>query len=164
MDFLYANGLAFLAWTIACLWIPFVVIFFIASRKQSPLRPMADSPGLLELPNLSVIVAARNESACIETCIRSLFHQDYPDLEVVAVNDRSSDDTAQILERLALEFGDRLKVVHVSSLPSGWFGKPNALDLGMKSVTGSMVCFTDADCEFLHPAAMRTSVVEMLRG
>lgn len=163
MGFLYANGLAFLAWTIACLWIPFVVIFFIASRKQSPLLPMTDSPGLLELPNLSVIVAARNESACIETCIRSLFHQDYPDLEIVAVNDRSSDDTAQILERLALEFGDRLKVVHVSSLPSGWFGKPHALDLGMKSATGSIVCFTDADCQFLHPAALGTSVAEVLR-
>ncbi|MEJ7594515.1 MAG: glycosyltransferase [Planctomycetaceae bacterium] len=125
---------------------------------------MIDSPKLLELPKLSVIVAARNESVCIETCIRSLFRQDYPDLEVVAVNDRSTDDTGEILDRLALEFADRLQVVHVSTLPSGWFGKPHALDLGMKSASGSMVCFTDADCEFLAPAALRTSSVEMLRG
>ncbi len=161
MDFLYANGFTLFAWIIVCLWIFFVVAFFFASRKQSPLRPMTDAPRPQDLPKLSVIVAARNEAACIETCIRSLFRQDYFDLQVVAVNDRSSDDTAKILDRLALEFGDRLRVVHVSSLPHGWFGKPHALDLGMKSASGSIVCFTDADCEFLHPSALRTSVVEM---
>jgi len=164
MNLLYPNGLTLLAWTITCLWIPFVVIFLVASRKQSPLRPMIDSPELSELPILSVIVAARNESACIEICIRSVFRQDYPDLEVVAVNDRSSDETGEILDRLVTEFGDRLRVVHVSSLQSGWFGKPHALDQGMKSIRGSMVCFTDADCEFLAPSALRTSVLEMLRG
>ena len=161
MDLFYANGFTLLAWIIVCLWVFFVVAFFFASRKQSPLRPMTKAPGTLDLPKLSVIVAARNEAACIETCIRSLFRQDYIDLQVVAVNDRSSDDTAKILERLAVEFGDRLRVVHVTSLPSGWFGKPHALDLGMQSANGSLICFTDADCEFLHPAALRTSVVEM---
>ncbi|MBC7966585.1 MAG: glycosyltransferase, partial [Fuerstia sp.] len=164
MDFPYAKGLTLLAWTIVCLWIPFVFVFFNACRKHSSLRPLIDAPNSSELPKLSVIVAARNEAACIETCIRSLFRQDYPDLEVVAVNDRSSDGTGEILERLAVEFADRLRVVHVSSLSPGWFGKPHALDLGMKSVSGSMVCFTDADCEFLAPAALRTSVVEMRRG
>jgi len=163
MDFLFANGLTLLAWTTTCLWIPFVVLFFIASRKQSPLLPLTDTPGLVELPKLSVIIAARNESTCIEMCVRSLFHQDYPALEIVAVNDRSSDDTPEILDRLAREFGDRLRIVHVAALPSGWFGKPHALDLGMKSAGGSMVCFTDADCEFLDSAALRTSVMEMRR-
>ena len=163
MDFLYANGFTLFAWIIVCLWIFFVVAFFFASRKQSPLRPMTDAPEPLDLPKLSVIVAARNEAACIETCIRSLFRQDYINLQVVAVNDRSNDETAKIVDRLALEFGDRLRVVHVTSLPSGWFGKPHALNLGMKSASGSIICFTDADCEFLHPAALRTSVVEMQR-
>jgi chlorobactene glucosyltransferase len=163
MDFLCANGLTLLAWTTTSLWIPFVVLFFIASRKQSPLRPLKNAQELVELPKLSVIVAARNESACIETCVRSLFHQDYPGLEVVTVNDRSSDDTSEILDRLAREFGDRLQVVHVTALPSGWFGKPHAMDSGLKRAAGSMVCFTDADCEFLDPAALRTSVMEMRR-
>jgi chlorobactene glucosyltransferase len=163
MDFLCANGLTLLAWTTTSLWIPFVVLFFIASRKQSPLRPLKNAQELVELPKLSVIVAARNESACIETCVRSLFHQDYPGLEVVTVNDRSSDDTSEILDRLAREFGDRLQVVHVTALPSGWFGKPHAMDSGLKRAGGSMVCFTDADCEFLDPAALRTSVMEMRR-
>ncbi len=161
MDFLYANGFTLFAWVIACQWIFFVGAFFFASRNNSSLLPTMGTVELPDLPRLSVIVAARNEAACIETCIRSLFRQDYNDLQVVAVNDRSSDDTAKILERLALEFGDQLQVVHVTSLPSGWFGKPHALDLGMKSASGSIVCFTDADCEFLHPAALRTSVMEM---
>jgi len=161
MDFLYANGFTLFAWMIVCLWIFFVVAFFFASRKHSPLRPMMDTRRTLDLPKLSVIVAARNEAACIETCIRSLFRQDYIDLQVVAVDDRSSDDTAKILDQLALEFGERLRVIHATSLPSGWFGKPHALDLGMQSASGCIICFTDADCEFLHPAALRTSVVEM---
>ena len=164
MDFPYTSGLTVLAWGIACLWIGFLVAFLNACRKRSALQPLTNSPESLELPKLSVIVAARNESVCIETCIRSLLRQDYPDLEVVAVNDRSTDDTGEILDRLAIEFSDRLRVLHVSSLPSGWFGKPHALDLGMKSASGSMVCFTDADCEFLAPAALRTSSVEMLRS
>ena len=146
MDSTYTSGLTVLAWTTACLWVAFVVVFLKACRKRSSLRPMIHSAELLELPKLSVIVAARNESAGIETCIRSLFRQDYPDLEVVAVNDRSTDDTGEILDRLAIEFARQLRVVHVTSLPSGWFGKPHALDLGMKSAGGSMVCFTDADC------------------
>ncbi len=166
MDFPYTSGhgLTVLAWTTACAWIAVLLIFVNACRKRSSLRPMTDSPTSLELPKLSVIVAARNESACIETCIRSLFRQDYPHLEIVAVNDRSTDDTGEILDRLAVEFSDRLRVLHVTLLPTGWFGKPNALDLGMKIASGSMVCFTDADCEFQAPSALRTSVVEMLRG
>ena len=164
MTFPDINGLAVLAWVIACAWIAIVVVYISACRKRSSLRPLTDSPTGSNLPKLSVIVAAKNESTCIETCIRSLFRQDYPDFEVVAVNDRSSDDTGEILDRLATEFGDRLQVVHVSMLPAGWFGKPHALQMGMKSATGSMVCFTDADCEFLAPSALRTTVVEMLRS
>ena len=164
MDYPDINGLSLLAWTTACLWIAVVCIFLNASRKRSTLQPLVDCPQSLELPKLSVIVAARNESSCMETCIRSLFRQDYPNLEVVAVNDRSTDDTGAILDRLAEEFGGRLRVNHVTLLPSGWFGKPHALDLGMKSASGSLVCFTDADCEFLAASALRTSVVEMLRG
>ncbi len=164
MDISNTSGLTLLAWAIASLWIVVVVMFANACRKRKTLQLLIESPNLSELPKLSVIVAARNESECIETCIRSLFQQDYPELEVVAVNDRSTDDTGAILDRLAEEFAGRLRVNHVNSLPTGWFGKTHALDLGMKSASGSMVCFTDADCEFLAPAALRTSVVEMLRG
>ena len=152
-----------IAWAIAGVWIVIISVFVRASTKQSVLRPMGDRVESVEVPRLSVIVAARNELNCIETCIRSLFGQDYPDLEVVAVNDRSTDGTAEILDRLALEFAGRLRVCHIETLPLGWFGKPHALNLGLQSATGSLVCFTDADCEFLAPSALRTTVIELLR-
>jgi chlorobactene glucosyltransferase len=151
------------AWGVAATWIAITVAFVRGCRKWTLLRPAGDSSALDNSPRLSVLVAARNESGCIETCLRSLLRQDYPDFEVVAVNDRSTDDTAEILDRLAIEFAGRLRVVHVSALPAGWFGKPHALNLGLQSATGSLVCFTDADCEFQSPAALRTTVTELLR-
>lgn len=149
-------------WAVVAAWVAILAAFTLGCRKRSLLRPLSRETKLDDVPRLSVIVAARNEADCIETCIRSLFRQDYRNLEVVAVNDRSTDDTRAILERLAVEFAGRLKVVSVSSLPSGWFGKPHALDLGLQSATGSLILFTDADCEFLNPAALRTAVAEML--
>ena len=157
------NGWTIFAWAIVCAWVAVIVVFARACRKQKTLQPMSDLVDFNCVPRLSVIVAARNESECIENCIRSLFRQDYPNLEVVAINDRSTDDTAEILNRLALEFADRLRVEHVSHLPAGWFGKPHALTLGLQSAAGSLICFTDADCVFQAPSALRTSVAELSR-
>lgn len=148
----------FLAWAIACIWMAIIVVFIRATRQQVSLTPTDAPVDHVDVPRLSVIVAARNETNCIENCIRSIFRQDYPDLEVVAVNDRSTDDTAAILDRLAVEFGDRLKVLHVTQLPTGWFGKPHALTLALQRATGSVVCYTDADCVFQAPSALRTTV------
>ena len=165
-DALTWDAWAIIAWGVAGAWIAVMVVFVRARRKWSSLRPMSTRLELAPqppVPRLSVIVAARNEEDCIETCIRSLFRQDYPDFEVVAVNDRSTDDTAAILDRLALEFAGRLRVVHIWALPKGWFGKPHALGLGLQRATGSLVCFTDADCEFQSPATLRTTVAELTR-
>ena len=114
------------AWVVVGAWLAVMVFFLRACRQRLVLRPLGDRLEPVEFPRLSMIVAARNESDCIETCIRSLLRQDYPELEVVAVNDRSTDDTGAILDRLAIEFGGRLQVVHVKTLPAGWFGKPHA--------------------------------------
>lgn len=163
MELFYTYGLVALAWAVAGVWVLIGVVYVRACRSQSSLRPMTGPFSPSDLPRLSVVVAAKNESCCIETCVRSLLRQDYPGLEVVAVNDRSSDDTGQILDRLALEFDGRLRVIHVATLPAGWFGKPHALEQGLAQASGSLVCFTDADCEFLAPSALRTAATEMLR-
>ena len=141
MPFFDANGLTLLAWLIVCIWVPYVFVFNKAARSRTPLQPLDNFSNSSELPKLSVAVAARDESACIETCIRSLFQQDYPGLEVVAVNDRSSDDTGAILDRLALEFADRLRVIHISTLPPDWFGKTHALDQGLKIACPEEIAF-----------------------
>jgi chlorobactene glucosyltransferase len=155
------DGWTVIAWTIAGAWIAGMLVFWRGCRKRPLLRPLGEGGEFVAVPRLSVIVAARNESDCIEKCLRSLLSQDYSDFEVVAVNDRSTDDTGAILDRLALEFADCLRVVHVSALPLGWFGKPHALTCGLSAATGSLICFTDADCEFESPAAMRTAVAEL---
>jgi len=95
-------------------------------------------------PRVSVVVAARDEERKIEAALRSLLAQDYPDFEVVVVDDRSTDRTGPILDRLATEHPG-LRVVHVAELPSGWLGKNHALQAGADRSSGEWILFTDAD-------------------
>ena len=76
---LHLNVWTAIAWLIAATWIAVIFIFFRACRQQTSLQLLEENSDSGDLPSLSVIVAARNESACIEACIRSLFRQDYPD-------------------------------------------------------------------------------------
>ena len=118
-----------------------------------------EPPADLTLPSLTIVVPARNEEAEIEPALRSLLQLDYPQYEVVAVNDRSTDQTGRIMERLADEPAaqGKLRVLHVAELPSGWLGKLNAMWLGAKQGSGEWLLFTDADCVF-HPEALRRAV------
>lgn len=113
-----------------------------------------------DVPKLSVLVAAKDEELNIETCIRGLLAQDHPNYEIIAIDDRSRDETPRILERLVRESGGRLKVVSVEHLPAGWFGKNNAMDLGVRQAQGEWLLFTDADCKFISRRALSTAVQE----
>jgi glycosyltransferase involved in cell wall biosynthesis len=109
------------------------------------------------LPRVSIIVPARNEAAMIEAAVRSLLAIDYPDYELVVVDDRSEDATGVILDRLKTEFGDRLAVVHVRELPAGWLGKTHAMWKAADAATGEWFLFSDADV--VHaPEALRRAV------
>jgi hypothetical protein len=112
-------------------------------------------------PRISVIAPALNEERNIEAAVRSLAQQDYPDYEIVLVDDRSTDATPRILARLAREI-PRLKVVTVRELPSGWLGKNHANMLGARSATGEILLFTDADV-MLAPTALDRAVAHMER-
>ena len=107
-------------------------------------------------PRLSVVVPARNEATDIEEALRSLLAQDYPDLEVIAVDDRSEDGTGVILDRLATEHAS-LRVLHIAELPDGWLGKTHACHAGARLATGSFLLFTDADVRFA-PDALRRAI------
>ncbi|KIL49007.1 hypothetical protein KP77_22180 [Jeotgalibacillus alimentarius] len=112
--------------------------------------------GLLELPALekepplssggmiSVIVPARNEERHIENSIRSQLNQTYSQIEWILINDRSSDDTGKIMDKLSA-LDNRIRVIHIQSLPEGWLGKNYALHRGAKAASGSVYLFTDAD-------------------
>jgi glycosyl transferase family 2 len=101
------------------------------------------------LPTLSVVLTARDERARIERAVRSVLTQDYPGLEIVAVDDRSTDGTTEILERLAAGAPGRLDVVHVRALPDGWLGKCHACNAGAARAMGDWILFMDGDVELL---------------
>ncbi|NLE28225.1 MAG: glycosyltransferase [Phycisphaerae bacterium] len=111
-----------------------------------------------KVPKVSVLVAGKNEEKNIERCLRSLLAQNYPDLEIIAINDRSDDRTGAIMDQVAAESQGRLRVVHIETLPQGWLGKPHAMHQGAKLATGEYLLFTDADCFFQCPDAVRISV------
>jgi glycosyltransferase involved in cell wall biosynthesis len=111
---------------------------------------------------VSVIVPARNEAAEIERCLRSLIAQDYPNLEIIAVNDRSEDATGAIMERLAAE-SSRLRVIHVRELPDRWLGKTHAMWLAASQAKGEWLLFTDGDIVF-HPETLRRSITYAQRS
>jgi chlorobactene glucosyltransferase len=98
----------------------------------------------LPLPKVSILVPARNEERSIERCVRSLATQRFVDAEVIVVDDRSTDATRDILERLAFEFS-HVRVVRGEELPEGWVGKPWALHQGVLAARGEWFLFTDAD-------------------
>jgi cellulose synthase/poly-beta-1,6-N-acetylglucosamine synthase-like glycosyltransferase len=113
-------------------------------------RPEWDVPSDAALPSLSIMVPARNEEEEIEPALRSLLALKHPDYEVIAVNDRSTDSTGDIMEKIASEQGpaQKLRVLHVNELPEGWLGKTHAMWLAAQQARGEWVLFTDADCVF----------------
>ena len=109
-----------------------------------------------DLPSISVIVPARDEAAAIEEALRRMLSLDYPDFEVIAINDRSTDGTGAIMDRVASEVGSRLQVVHVTELPAGWLGKNHALSLAASRARGEFLLFTDGDVMFDPQVLLRS--------
>jgi glycosyltransferase involved in cell wall biosynthesis len=107
-------------------------------------------------PRVAVVVAARNEAANLESATRSLLALDYPQLEFVIVDDRSTDATGAILARLAAN-DPRVRALRVAELPAGWLGKNHALQTGADATTADWILFTDADVHF-HPETVSRAI------
>lgn len=127
------------------------------SLVNLPARPLPENP-----PPVSILIPAKDEGVRIADCVRSALAQDYPDLEVLAINDRSTDDTGAVLDKLASE-NPRLRVVHIrdGELPAGWTGKNNALATGVRQASGQWLLFIDSDV-ILNPPALRAAIAECL--
>jgi glycosyltransferase involved in cell wall biosynthesis len=142
--------------TVSAVWIIQMLALW---RHRKAAHWLADLPDSLHgraWPGLTVIFAARDEEAGVERAARSILAQDYPAFHVVAVDDRSSDDTGTILDRLAAK-ESRLRVIHIDELPRGWLGKTHALDVAAQAEAAPWLLFTDADVQFA-PGALRRVV------
>src|SRR5467141_4750717 len=109
-----------------------------------------------DCPRISILLAARDEEEKLPAALATLMEIDYPDLEVVAVDDRSKDATGRILDEFAATH-PRLRVVHITQLPAGWLGKPHALQKAYEASAGDWLLFTDADVRF-KPDALRRAI------
>jgi chlorobactene glucosyltransferase len=116
-------------------------------------RPRAVVLGDGALPSISVLVPARNEEQTIERCIRTMLAMNYPDFEVVVLDDNSSDATYDILCKLR-DQDPKLRVLAGAALPEGWCGKPFALWQLAQAAHGQYLLLTDADCEFSPDALL----------
>ena len=101
-------------------------------------------------PRVSIIVPARNEEEHIGPALATLLKLDYDNYEIIAVDDRSTDRTAEVMDQVAStpEASGRLRVIHVAELPAGWLGKAHAMWSAANKATGDWLLFTDADVLF----------------
>ena len=159
--FYWISGIA-----LALLWlIPVIDTALHFHLIQDITEPRWDPPGDARLPSLTIVVPARNEELAIEAALRSLLALDYPQFEIIAVNDRSDDRTGDIMDRLAAEIPSqgKLRILHVRELPPRWLGKTHAMWLGAQQGSGEWILFTDADCIF-RPDALRRAIYYAVRN
>ena len=139
---------------IAIFWLTYgLKVAYGASRLPwlKECAPAADA----ECPGISLIFAARDEQQKLPGALATLIAIDYPKLEIIAVDDRSTDATPHILDEFAATH-DRLKAVHVRELPAGWLGKPHALQKAYEQSSGEWLVFTDADVHMAADLLRRT--------
>jgi GT2 family glycosyltransferase len=147
-----------LNWLIALLW---------TWRSTVALRNLPKLPNLLKEssateptphPGITVIVPARNEEQAIEQTLRSLLAQQDITIEILAVDDRSTDKTGEIMDRVTSEGrtqGKSISVIHIRELPAGWMGKTHAMALAAQQATAPWLLFTDGDILFREDCLRR---------
>jgi glycosyltransferase involved in cell wall biosynthesis len=149
---------------LAAVWWSRVLVVWANRKSVADIAGTEYAASSAALPRVTIIVPARNEAEHIEAALLSLLQLDYPDYEVIAVDDRSDDGTGIIMDRLSDEWRTRrqgsphrLKVVRITQLPPGWLGKVHAMWMAAQQATGAWLLFTDADVVF-RPDALRRAV------
>ena len=142
-------------------------IFFVAfgielALGNRTIKFLKDCPRLVSInpPKVSVIIPACNEEREIAKALQSILQQNYENLEIIVLNDRSTDLTKIILEQMAEQY-PALRVIHITELPGRWLGKNHALYFGARQATGQLLLFTDADV-MMKPDAISKAVNYLL--
>jgi glycosyltransferase involved in cell wall biosynthesis len=108
-------------------------------------------------PSVAIVVPARNEEESIEQALLRLEALDYDNYQIIAIDDRSTDKTGEIMDRVAGASSGKLKIVHVRELPSGWMGKVHAMWSAARETSADWLLFTDADVMF-RPDTLRRAI------
>lgn len=137
----------------ALIWAGRLRMLLTANRRMPPLHSGMYPGPLPDLPSVSMLLAGKDEERNIQACLESLLQQQYPNLEIIAVNDRSTDATGRMMDAIAAAHPN-LHVLHVTKLREGWFGKCNAIREAGERATGEWLCFTDADCVQISPRSI----------
>ncbi|HUY81536.1 MAG TPA: glycosyltransferase family 2 protein [Acidobacteriaceae bacterium] len=151
-------ALGITAWAVALLW---VVSTAVALKKLPGIPDVLDAKygsAQREPPRLAVIVPAKNEAVDIEATLRSLLAVQGVSAEIFAVDDRSTDETGAIMDRVAAEAaaqGKKLTVLHITELPEGWMGKTHAMAVAAEQATAPWLLFTDGDILFAKDTLLR---------
>jgi len=132
-----------------------LLILIIGALKMKDLAHVDPVSGARQ-PLVSIIVPACNEEATIEPALRSLLQQDYPNLEIIVIDDRSTDGTLHLLQRMQRKF-PRIRIRQIQELPQGWLGKNHALQTGADMARGEILLFTDADV-IMEPTTLSRAV------
>jgi glycosyltransferase involved in cell wall biosynthesis len=152
-----------LAWLIALAWLQKAAAAAIGLPRIPNLNHPQYNLTPTGTPSITVIVPARNEAANIAATLQSLLAQDYPNLQIIAVDDRSTDETPAIIDALAAQHPSRLRALHVTELPPEWLGKTHAIALAARHTIAlhhpDYLLFTDADVLF-DPQAIRRSLAQ----
>ena len=146
-------------WLLTALWM---------WRTNEAIRHLGDVPDISQpqwdlippddaAPSLTVVVPARNEAENIGATLETLVMQQYSGLRVLAIDDRSTDKTRQIVDGFAERYPERIGAIHIDYLPEGWLGKTFALEVGTRNSASEYLLFTDADVLF-SPSSLRRAM------
>ena len=145
-------------WFVFVVWIAAGLFAFWNITGVAILRPASSPAPPSALPRVSILLAARNEQEMLPATLDSLLKLDYPDYEIILVDDDSDDRTGAIADEWAQRPArGKLRVIHNHDLPPGWRGKVHAMSLAAAAATGEWILSTDADVVF-HPSLLRQAV------
>ncbi len=143
---------------ITCGCIYWLMQLFLSLRiiKSVPLLEKLSGHQSATWPKVSVIIPARNEAETIERAIQFRLHDTYPNVELILIDDRSTDRTGEIVDAIAAH-DERVKAIHIAELPKGWVGKVYALHCGVAQATGDWFLFSDADVH-IKPGTLNRAI------
>ncbi len=148
-----SKVLVYLYVAIGCLYWLFQLYVILRVIKSVPLLEKLPYDERTTWPRVSLIIPARNEATTIQGAIATRLKDGYPNLELILIDDRSTDGTSEIIDQIAAH-DERVKAIHISELPEAWIGKLYAMQQGVQAATGDWFLFSDADI-FIKPTTLK---------